>query len=174
MLQHQWRVTKYDPALRTSTGLFTGDEWILFSQLGSTIDSELLTPERYLWAEDRYVDAVERFLAASEIEALMIEGLQTGSYKPNDVDRLGLRSIPVAEGQVLSATGEIGHVCRLNLREHLWCRLQAEGAFFVHFGWDYYMFVGSSRPCEDAIAETIAAGLFVEPAISPYHNDAED
>ncbi len=174
MLQYEWRVTKYDPAFRTSSGLYTRDEWYLFSEIGSTINNELLTPERYLWAEDRYVDAVERFLAASEVGALTIEGLETSSYKPNDVDSLGLRSIPVAEGQVLSATGEIGIVCRLNLREHLWCRLLAEDTFFVHFGWDYYMFIGSSRPCEDAIAETNAAGLFVEPAISPYHKDDED
>jgi len=174
MLQHQWRVTKYDPAMRTSGGHFIGKEWTEFGQLAAAGDEALTKPEQYLQAEDRYVRAVERFLSASGVDEITVEGLELLSYKPNETDTLGLRMAPFVEGQVLSAAGEAGQVCRLVLRNYLWCRLIAENSGFVHFGWDYYMYIGSGRPCENAVTRTIADGLFVEPFTSPHHQNAEE
>ncbi|MFZ3494705.1 hypothetical protein ACODT5_16030 [Streptomyces sp. 5.8] len=41
-----------------------------------------------------------------------------------------------------------------------WCRLEVEGAFTVHVGWDQYLYLGSSWPCETALTRTGALGLF--------------
>ncbi|MET8953811.1 hypothetical protein ACWEO4_24645 [Streptomyces sp. NPDC004393] len=42
---------------------------------------------------------------------------------------------------------------RLMLRDSgAWCRLEAEGTFAVHVGWDQYLYIGSGRPCEEAVA----------------------
>ncbi|CAL9666290.1 hypothetical protein [Streptomyces sp. Tu 3180] len=41
--------------------------------------------------------------------------------------------------------------------------------FTVHVGWDQYVYVGSDRPCVDAVARTRELGLFPEPlTASPY------
>ncbi|MGW4906307.1 S1 RNA-binding domain-containing protein [Streptomyces sp. NPDC004270] len=53
--------------------------------------------------------------------------------------------------------------------EGAWCRLETEGAFAVHVGWDQYLYVGSSRPCAAALARTRSLGLFPERLdASPY------
>ncbi|GAA1234510.1 hypothetical protein GCM10009665_25890 [Kitasatospora nipponensis] len=56
-----------------------------------------------------------------------------------------------------------------------WCRLHAEGGFFVHVGHELDVYVGSARPCEDALARTRALGLIVERIeASPYDPAADE
>lgn len=59
---------------------------------------------------------------------------------------------------------------RTMLRDHgAWCRLEAEERFFVHIGYDQYMYLGSDRSCARAVARTRALGLFPRRReISPY------
>ncbi len=59
---------------------------------------------------------------------------------------------------------------RAMLRDHgLWCRLEVEGRFAVHVGWDQYLYVGSSEPCESALEHLRGVGLFAESIdVSPY------
>ena len=42
------------------------------------------------------------------------------------------------------------------------------GRAYVHFGYDYYMYIGLSVKCTDALAAVQQRGLFVEPFRSPY------
>jgi hypothetical protein len=57
------------------------------------------------------------------------------------------------------------------LREEFWCRLEGPEAF-VHFGYDYYLYVGVPRACPEAEQATRRAGLFVESFRSPYRRPA--
>ncbi len=43
------------------------------------------------------------------------------------------------QNNVVIAKMEIQYLCRLVLREHLWCKLETNNTMFVHFGYDYYM-----------------------------------
>src|SRR5690606_6345725 len=56
---------------------------------------------------------------------------------------------------------------RAMLRGGAWCRLEAEGAFALHVGWDQYLYVSSARRCPRAVARTRALGLFPEPLDAP-------
>jgi len=68
-----------------------------------------------------------------------------------------------------NVSGEIlESICRLILREVIWCRLESELSFYIHFGWDYYMYVGSLISSKEAIEYGKANGLFIEEMISPY------
>ncbi|MFV5997467.1 hypothetical protein ACNPQM_35040 [Streptomyces sp. NPDC056231] len=56
-----------------------------------------------------------------------------------------------------------------------WCRLETEGAFAVHVGWDQYLYIGSNLPCEAALARTRSLGLFPERLdASPYEFAPDD
>lgn len=44
---------------------------------------------------------------------------------------------------------------------------------YVHFGHDYYMFIGSSTSCPLALKNIEKMGLFVEDFESPYHPNKE-
>lgn len=59
---------------------------------------------------------------------------------------------------------------RAMLRDNgAWCRLEVEGSFFLHVGYDQYLYVGSVEPGERAVAVTRSLGLFPERIdVSPY------
>ena len=64
----------------------------------------------------------------------------------------------------------IGEFIRRILRQEFWCRLEgSEG--FIHFGWDYYMYIGVPHPCPTARARAAELGLYVEEFASPYVED---
>ncbi|MEU8762340.1 hypothetical protein [Streptomyces sp. NPDC048659] len=49
---------------------------------------------------------------------------------------------------------------RLMLREDgAWCRLEVEGVFAVHVGWDQYVYVSGDRPCPGAVERTRELGV---------------
>lgn len=167
---YQWRITKYNPAKRDKNGTYTGEDWTMAQQIGDSINGKTLTKEDYLEMEDRYVAAAERFFLASGLETLTVIALQQPSTRPdyavehglNDIDNVSLN-----EGQQVTAK-ELGTIMRLMLREVLWCKLENPEKFFIHIGWDYYMYIGCSESLEDAITKTDADGLYVENFVSPY------
>jgi len=55
------------------------------------------------------------------------------------------------------------------LREEGWCRLVDGERFFVHVGWDYYVYIGSDRTCDRSVAAAEGLRLFVDrDFVSPY------
>ncbi len=63
---------------------------------------------------------------------------------------------------------ELKTVVQLVLREILWCRLRFPYRFFVHFGYEYYMYVGCRLNLEETRQTVADQTLFVEPFKSPY------
>ncbi len=57
---------------------------------------------------------------------------------------------------------------RQALREELWAMLVAPRRAFVHFGYDFYMYVGLSRATPGALELAKRRGIFVELFRSPY------
>jgi len=100
--------------------------------------------------ETAYTEAAVAFARDSGVEQLQVRGLERGSG--------------VGEGEIVSLAAARVLVRRL-LREDLVCKLEApDDRFAVHVGFDLYMYVGSTAPCEAAQRQTRALGLFVEPA----------
>ena len=44
---------------------------------------------------------------------------------------------------------------------------------FVHFGWDYYMYIGSAKQCTGTIVQIQKSGLYIEQYKSPYLENNE-
>jgi len=153
---HRYRVTKYDPALRTAAGAYAKDEWTLFSDVGRSFCGVTLSCEDYLRAESAYVEAAAAFLAEDSAPELRVVDIEIRGDRPN----------APAEGSLV-ARADFPAFCRSILRGEFWCKLEAEGRF-IHFGWDYYMYVGIIRRCESAISKAESLGLFVEEFESPY------
>ncbi|MGW7660609.1 S1 RNA-binding domain-containing protein [Streptomyces sp. NPDC054756] len=169
MLPYVYRVTKYDPADRDEHGRHVGAE-----DTGSDHGP----------VEAACLQAVEAFAGDSGIDRLAVREPQVPSLAHFGVE-------PPLEGFGLDGlfpTGLSGFhdgaevpldiglaLVRVMLRGGgAWCRLEAEGAFAVHVGWDQYLYIGSSRPCEEAIARTRALGLFPERVdVSPYDMETD-
>ncbi|MFJ4498893.1 S1 RNA-binding domain-containing protein [Streptomyces sp. NPDC088864] len=171
MLPYVYRVTKYDPADRDEHGHYTGAE-----DTGSDHGP----------IENAYLQAIEAFASATGVERLAVReprlpvpSVSFGLEPPRD--DFGLDGLfPTGPdgfhdgAEVSVATAR--DLVRIMLRDGgAWCRLEVEGTFTVHVGWDQYMYIGSSRPCEAAVARTRGLGLFPERIdASPYDFESED
>jgi hypothetical protein len=169
---HEWRITKYDPRLRDERGAYTGDDWTAADDIGRWFGGRELTLREYLETEDRYVEAALACFDASGVPRLVVEDLETLESVPPRYAELGLAALleegePLRDGRRLGRDG-IARAIRLALRELAWCRLESHGRFFIHVGYDFYMYVGSRAELPDAIATAEALGLYVERFDSPY------
>jgi small subunit ribosomal protein S1 len=173
-LPHVYRVTKYDPADRDEHGYYTGGEDTV-SDHGEV--------------EAAYLQAVAAFAEDTGVDRLAVREPQVPSFvhfgvEPA-VDGFGLDGLfPAGPDGVHDGFHDGAEVpldtalelVRAMLRDNgAWCRLEVEGRFAVHVGWDQYLYVGSVRPCEGALARTRALGLFPERLdSSPYEMEADD
>ena len=102
------------------------------------------------------------FLRSTGISALRVVGLENARR----------HRLEFAEGSVLTLE-KLSDVFGRVFREEFWCRFQADDGF-VHFGWDYYMYIGVPHRCPAAEQMANELGLYVEDFVSPYHEDAEN
>ena len=150
-------MTKYDPAHFGDHGYFGPED--------SRSDHGPL--------EAAYLAAVEAFAADTGVTGLTIREPEVGGFvnfglEPHVEDN-GLAGLfpPDLTGYhdgawVPLSTGV--ELVRAMLRSSgAWCRLEVDGRFFVHIGYDQYMYIGSSEPCDDAVVRVRALGLFAEP-----------
>ena len=157
----EYRVTKYDPAKRDARGAYLCAEWTSFKDIGRAIGGAVLTAEEYRRVEQAYVDSALAFVAEGKLSSLIVEGLENPEKRP----------VKVQDGSVCSAE-EIGELIRQLLREEYWCRLEAQSGF-IHFGWDYYMYIGVPHRCVEAERLSRRMGLYPEEFASPYKRDDE-
>ncbi len=173
-----WEVTKYDPALRDEWGAYTRDEWTDASCVGHEIAGHVLGADEYLQTENAYVKAVRAFLEDAGQPALLVcQGLerydeQLSYLAPFGLDDVAHERPRLEEGEWLTGD-DLERVCRLILRNAVWCKLEAPDLFAVHFGQDYYMYIGSHSPSVRAIERTEASGLFVEQIESSPYNESD-
>jgi hypothetical protein len=159
---HQYRVTKYNPALRNASGAYTKEEWTSFRDVGHSRGGIALSSEDYLRVESAYIDVAKKFIAedgGSALRAFGVENRADSTEAPSEGALISERDLPA--------------VCRSILREKFWCRLEADDRF-LHFGYDYYMYVGVKSECVTSIAAAAAIGLFVEQFASPYFQTKQD
>jgi hypothetical protein len=152
----EYRVTKYDPQFRTPSGAYARNEWTSISDIGRSFDGTPLTREEYQRVEDAYVETALGFLRESGVTAL------TMAYLENHAEH----ELQFGQGSVLNLA-EINEVIRQVLREEFWCKLETSTAY-LHFGYDYYMYLGVPLRWREAESLASKMGLFVENFRSPY------
>ncbi|MER7363114.1 RNA-binding protein [Nonomuraea wenchangensis] len=166
---HVYRITKYNPADRNENGHYVGPE---------DVDSD------HGPVEAAYLAAVAAFAQETGVTCLTIrEPAVTGfinfGVEP-PIEGHGLAGLfpPDLTGYHDGAQVPIAvalELVRAMLRDNgAWCRLEAEGRFFVHVGYDQYVHVGSALPCSHAVTFARQRGLFAEPVSrSPYDPESD-
>jgi small subunit ribosomal protein S1 len=170
VLPYVYQVTKYDPADRDRHGHYAGAEPVT-SDHGPV--------------EAAYLRAVAAFADDAGVGQVAIREPEIGGFAhfglESPVDGYGLDGLlpdGVAgfyDGALVSIEVAL-ELVRAMLRDNgAWCRLEVDGVFTVHVGWDQYLYIGSGRPCESALARTRALGLFPERRdASPYDFTPDD
>ncbi|MEO3814390.1 RNA-binding protein [Sphaerisporangium sp. B11E5] len=161
---HVHRVTKYDPADRNEHGHHVGPDDV-YSDHGPV--------------EAAYLASVAAFAEEAGITHLTIREPEVSGFvnfgADPPVDGHGLAGLfpPDLTGYHDGAQVPMAvalELVRVMLRDNgAWCRLEAEDQFFVHVGYDQYVYVGSASSCPHAVTLTHQRGLFAEPIDqSPY------
>ena len=164
------RITKYDPADRDEHGHYTGTE-----DTGSDHGP----------VEAAYLATIAAFAEASNVDRLEIREpavtsfVHLGVEPPVEGHGLGGLFPPDLTGYHDGAEVSLPvalELVRAMLRDQgAWCRLEVGDVFTVHVGWDQYVYVGSDRPCADAVARARELGLFPEPlTASPYAAELDE
>lgn len=165
---YYWRVTKYNPQYRDGNAYLL-EEWTSVSDIGKCFYGTKFTVEEYLKCEEQYINAVILAMRAVGINELKIEEIEKKEYSKQQklVE-------PYAEGfynllynGMFVNINEIGLLIKLILREMVWGKLDNE-KFFVHFGYDYYMYMGIPNMAGEIKEKIEKIGLFVENVESPY------
>jgi hypothetical protein len=163
-LPYVYQLTKYDPADRDERGYYVGDEDSL-SDHGPV--------------EAAYLDAVAAFAADSGVTTIDVRepgltgSVHFGLEAPIDGHGLAGQFAPdlrdFHDGARVSVPVAL-ELLRAMLRDNgAFCRLDVPGRFFVHVGWDQYVYVGSACPCDRAVVFAADRGLFPERLdASPY------
>lgn len=171
MLPYVYRVTKYDPADRDEHGSYVGTEPAV-SDHGPV--------------EAAYLQAVAAFAENTGVHHVAIREPQIASClvdfgAESAIEGHGLAGLfppdlaGFHDGARVSLDLGLALV-RVMLRGNgAWCRLEVESRFSVHVGWDQYLYIGSSKPCQQALVRTRALGLFPERLdASPYDAAFDD
>ena len=149
----EYRIAKYNPTHRIN-GVYMADEWTSFSDIGKVFDGRILSQDAYLKTEQAYIDCCINLIEKAKIAKLYIK--QAEYYTEN-----------VRFHSTISNTQEIRQVITACLREQCWLKLVAKD-FFIHFGYDYYMYIGSALSGQIVAEITTKHGLFCEKCPSPY------
>lgn len=152
-------MTKYNPAFRDPSGSYTKVEWTRFRQIGQTFSGVVLTSNEYERIEEAYIQSALSLLREGGLLAMKVAGLENSRKLSLDFQNDSI--LPLER---------IGEIIRQILREEFWCRLEGSDGF-LHFGWDYYMYIGAPNLCPAARARATELGLYVEEFASPYVED---
>lgn len=173
MLPYQWRITRYDPAARNERGHYQKFDWTSASDIGAVFEDGLLTWDEYMRIERAYADAAEAFMHASAVSTLTVLDLELNPsihcvlnlqyFRDSSHEKV----FKLVNGMKIPVE-QVKQLARLCLQEIVWCRLEQPGKFFLHFGHDLYMYVGSHLPCPDMMEQLHQSSLFLEQMPSPY------
>ncbi len=163
---NHWRISKYNPKLREdgSESPFAGDEWTTVEDVGS----EELSRDEYIKIENLYVDACVLLAMESEIATLNVKDYISDGESDGQLKKHGLELSAINKHLLQIEIDELPIVVRQNLRGIVYCKLEAEDSFYIHFGYDFYMYIGSIYDCRKSIRNIELSGLYVEPFESPY------
>lgn len=172
-INYQWRITKYNPDFRDVDGSYTLEkEWPCPSQIGKIIYGKEFTLGEYLCVEAAYVNTVMAILSECKLNTLRVlllsKSYVTPEVRTSELYEREFDELDLQVDKIVNAN-EIRTICTMILRNFLDCQLYLKDKFFVHFGWDYYMYIGSNVNCPSSIKFAKNNGLFVEETRSPYY-----
>lgn len=151
-----YRVSKYDPSNRDHLGRYQGDEWTSFSDIVKNEAKYGKCIVEYYKIENSYIDTIIDMLSHNKNRFLRIRAYECYSD-----------DVTWKNHQKLSITSVI-HFARDCLREKCWGKMYGK-RIEIHFGYDYYMYIGVCQ--RNTYVEEIVKkhNLYVECIKSPYN-----
>lgn len=159
-MRYEYRLSKYDPRLRDELGYYTREEWTHFAQVGTIVGKHRVSARQYEKVEQAYLTSIREMLGEGGVVSLQLKRLR---IIPAHRVRLAAwsrrRTIPLSLVEKIS---------QLALRDSIEVQLASPRRAYVHFGYDFIVYLGLSCATPAAITAARQRGLFVEKCPSPY------
>jgi hypothetical protein len=173
----QYRITKYDPLNRNDQGHYLYDHWTEFSDIGKTLEGEIVTIEKYLEVEADYINAIIDILKENQIKYLRVVGYEKRGRQQSIKDNKGkwfhrseFETIDLSEDKKVSID-EIEVICQMMFRYYGHLSLEINKLAFIHYGFDMYVYVGVTNISEGLREKLNQTSIFIEEFQSPYYSE---
>ena len=169
-----FRIIKYNPRNVDENNNIISDEWTSFSDIGEKMGNVVITFEDYKKIENAYIDTIIDLMKYNGISELTIKRIEKydQNIEWNAGDDFNVKEAVELYKRLRNGltikTDTLVKVCKLILREHVWCKLEYKEIFYVHFGWDYYMYIGCQNIGCDFKREVRNRGIYADEFESPY------
>ncbi|MNJ55425.1 hypothetical protein D3C77_509120 [compost metagenome] len=174
---HYWQVRKYPPLEQHQINKPKIPTWTSIVDIGQTFQGILFNEDEYLLTEDRHVEAVKiymRSVQVQELEIHLFDKLREEIFLEHAKRYPKCYSCELTDFYYLLEHGltisgkQVEWIIRLGMREAISCQLRNRDLFFLNFSYDYYMDIGSTIICENAVKEIRHLGLYIDPWDGPY------
>lgn len=143
--KYGFEVTKYNPIFRNEKGWFSlKNEWTDYSDIGKIDDDGLLTREKYLEIEKRYIDSVKYLIEISGKNSIIFRRIEAyldkSDFEKDDIELYPLYRYIKGKRKVKIIKSKVELLIKLILRNYIWGIIEiSKNKIDVEFGWDYYM-----------------------------------
>lgn len=147
------------------------NEWTSISDIGKEYNGKQFKYEEYIKTENTYIEAINMFIKLNKIKELTIDELEKYNYDKLIYDEYDIQIkelIKKVKNKMKIKTSDIELFIRAILREQIWAKLASSDEFYIHFGYDYYMYIGSKAEPQKEIEQIEKMGLVIEKQLSPY------
>ncbi|WP_086350812.1 hypothetical protein [Candidatus Enterococcus clewellii] len=160
-----YRITKYDPNYRDEKGRYVGPEtWTSVSDVGKKYNGSVLTYDEYIFYETMYIHSICAIMQLNSVSQMNVVSLEKYDFVSLD-DYITRDEFDTLRNNQRLYKNQLAIVSRMILRETIWGKLVEGEKLWIHFGYDYYMYIGSEK---EITAEHIPSTLFIEKCKSPY------
>ncbi len=157
---HYYRLTKYNPRFRDAQGRYKKDEWTYYEQIGQNFAAGTFTKAEYLATEKRYIECICELLRTSNVLTMRSE-------------RVARRKEVTTFNGVLLRKGksytldELRKIIPGVLRGRFWMQFRTDEGYFLHFDWDYYVYLGLPLRRNQLVPLADKFNLFLEESHMP-------
>jgi len=172
----EYMITKYDQSQRDETGRYVGpSSWTCYSDAGKKFDGKTLTLKECLLVEEKYINAAIKLFDLSKLPYLRLTRVKFHEAIKNEVHSQGeplydpeFELINFSEdAKILPENLRI--ILKMIFRGYGWASLEWKNKFYVHIGWDFYMYIGITSEDQNILNDIRSSGLYVDhDKPSPY------
>jgi hypothetical protein len=172
----KYRITKYNPKNRNEEGHYLYDHWTDISDVGKTLEGELVTQKEYFKIEQDYINAIIEILTESKQKYLRLVSYDNDRYIDSIKDNVNewfhnsdFENLNIYEDKKILLS-EIPTIIKLNLRGYIDTSLEIKDQFYIQFGYDFYMYSGTPNLSQETVERINSTSVFIEEFWSPYYS----
>lgn len=179
VINYYWQISKYKNDELPLSGVGSSPTWSSVSDIGNTYNGKKFLKSDYLIVEELFIKAIQAFMNCTNSNKLIVnqlekplklEGIEASLLKAGfslEESKEMLEFFKEVEKGMTIGLSEVKLITQLALREYVWTQLQSE-SLFVRFDYDYFVDIGSTIRCEDAVKQVREMNLSINLWDEPY------